>query len=63
LSAVFVSKHQAKLQGRSYVLAGEKDLGRFGGVFRFTGTATPGEFHASYRAKMDHGVFEMKRPQ
>jgi hypothetical protein len=62
LSAVFASKHEARLEGRNYVLSGKKDLGKFGGVFEFTGTATPQEFHAKYRAKMDHGEFEMKRP-
>jgi hypothetical protein len=61
-SAVFASKHEARLEGRNYVLSGKKDLGKFGGVFEFTGTATPQEFHAKYRAKMDHGEFEMKRP-
>jgi hypothetical protein len=43
-------------------LTGEKDLGVLGGVFRFTGTATPRTFHADYSSKWDNGVFEMNRP-
>ncbi len=63
LSSVFVAHHDATPKGKGYVLSGHKDLGRFGGDFKFTGTATPKEFHAQYQSKSDHGEFEMKRPQ
>jgi len=63
LSAVFSTDHKVAWNGRRGTVTGEKDLGRFGGVFRFTGTATPTEFHAKYTSKYDHGVFEMKRPE
>ena len=62
LSAVFHADHLAKWKDGRSTLSGEKDLGRYGGVFNFTGTATPKVFHAKYEAKLDHGVFEMKRP-
>jgi hypothetical protein len=42
---------------------GEADLGKLaGGVYRYDGTASPTNFHSTYRAKSDHGVFEMTRP-
>ena len=62
LSAVFRAEHQARWKKDGCVLTGQKDLGRFGGIFRFTGEATPTEFHAKYESKSESGVFEMKRP-
>ncbi len=62
LRAVFHAEHDAKREGDHLVLSGEKDLGVFGGVYRFKGTATPLIFRATYESKMDHGVFDMKRP-
>ena len=49
-------------QGGSSLLRGQKDLGLLGGVYTFSGKATPEEFLASYRSSVDHGVFKMKRP-
>jgi hypothetical protein len=62
LSAVFHADHVALWKDGRCTLSGQKDLGRFGGVFKFTGSATPKEFHAKYESKMDYGDFEMKRP-
>jgi hypothetical protein len=67
LSACITARHTLthpypKKPGEITHLTGEKDLGALGGVFRFTGTATPGAFHADYTSNWDHGVFEMKRP-
>jgi hypothetical protein len=63
LSAVFHADHMAQWKNGRCTLSGQKDLGRFGGIYKFTGTATPKELHAKYESKMDHGVFEMKRPR
>jgi hypothetical protein len=69
LSGTFQAEHTAKpatdSKGRKegkVLLSGEKDLGTLGGVYSFTGTATPSTFHADYKSSMDHGVFELKRP-
>jgi hypothetical protein len=67
LSACITARHTLtppypKKPGDVMHLTGEKNLGGLGGVFRFTGTATPSTFHADYSSKWDHGVFEMKRP-
>jgi hypothetical protein len=44
------------------ILRGEEDLGLLGGIYTFSGTASPTEFRAQYRSSADHGTFEMKRP-
>ncbi len=65
LSGVFKAEHLAtpsKTNKGTLELSGQKDLGRLGGVYSFTGTATPSTFHADYTSSLDHGVFELKRP-
>jgi hypothetical protein len=66
LSGVITAEHEAVPAGRKkdgvMTLSGEKDLGRLGGVYGFTGVASPVEFKADYKSKLDRGVFEMKRP-
>jgi hypothetical protein len=66
ISGVITAEHQAthpgKKKGNVLELSGEKDLGRLGGVYSFIGTASPTEFKADYKSKLDKGVFEMKRP-
>lgn len=66
ISGVITAEHQAtyaeKKKGNVLELSGEKNLGRLGGVYSFTGTASPTEFKANYKSKLDRGVFEMKRP-
>lgn len=43
--------------------SGEANLGKLaGGVYRYDGSASPTHFHSTYRAKSDHGVFELRRP-
>jgi hypothetical protein len=37
------------------------DIGKRG-TFNAEGTITPTEFHATYKAAGDHGVFVLKRP-
>ncbi len=63
LSGVIEAKHQAQWKGPHCTLSGEKDLGVFGGIFSFTGKATPTEFHADYKSKLDHGVFDLRRAE
>ncbi len=44
-------------------LRGEADLGRLaGGVYRYEGLASPTNFSSTYRCAVDHGRFEMARP-
>ena len=57
-----VGGERTKSSGGS-VLRGQKDLGLLGGIYTFSGRATPAEFRANYRSSVDHGVFEMKRPK
>jgi hypothetical protein len=33
-----------------------------GGIYYYKGTATPTNFHSTYRSKSDHGTFDMTRP-
>lgn len=63
LTGVIEATHEAQWKGGQCTLSGSKDLGIFGGIFSFTGKATPKDFHADYNAKLDHGVFTMKRPE
>jgi hypothetical protein len=66
LSGTINAEHEAVPVGKKkdgiVTLSGEKDLGRLGGVYGFTGVASPVEFKADYKSKLDKGVFEMKRP-
>jgi hypothetical protein len=66
LSGTINAEHEAVPVGKKkdgiVTLSGEKDLGRLGGVYGFTGVASPIEFKADYKSKLDKGVFEMKRP-
>jgi hypothetical protein len=66
LSGTINAEHEAIPAGKKkdgvVTLSGEKDLGRLGGVYGFTGVASPIEFKADYKSKLDKGVFEMKRP-
>jgi len=66
LSGIINAEHEAIPAGKKrdglVNLSGEKDLGRLGGVYSFIGTASPTEFKADYKGKLDKGVFEMKRP-
>lgn len=48
-------------EGHSFL--GEADLGKLaGGAYSYEGTATNGHYHATYKAKYDHGIFKMQRP-
>jgi len=58
--------YEVDLKGREenghVELEGEADLGQLaGGVYHYTGEATPTGFHCQYRCKYDHGPFRMKR--
>lgn len=61
---VFTMEHETngKDAKGQYVLSGQRDLGMFG-IFTFTGTATPTEFHAKYQSKGNSGNFDLKRPE
>ncbi len=64
LSGSFRVQHKVQVDGGSFKLTGEKDLGALGGVYRFTGTATEALFDATYTADGgDKGTFKMKRPE
>lgn len=54
-----VEEHEGTWQ-----LNGEENLGKMaGGVYHYEGSVSPTHFHATYRSKYDHGVFEMQRPE
>lgn len=44
-------------------MRGASDLPKmYGGRFEYEGTATPTNFHSTYRSKSDHGNFRLTRP-
>lgn len=49
--------------GARFRFSGQSDLGELGGgLYTYTGEATPEQFAAEYRSKHDHGKFQMTRP-
>src|SRR5688572_6213978 len=42
-------------------VAGEQDLGKYGGVYTYEGQADGKTFRLNYRTKKDHGHFTLKR--
>ena len=50
--------------GTNFTFSGAADLGKaYGGVYRYEGHASPGEFHSTYDCSIDHGTFRMRRPE
>lgn len=46
-----------------WLFSGSEDLGSMaGGIYHYTGSATPTNFHSTYRSDYDHGIFQMSRP-
>ena len=43
-------------------VAGEQDLGKYGGVYEYEGTSDGRTFRLNYRTKKDYGHFTLKRP-
>lgn len=56
----YAVKLQAFEQDGTVYLSGSKRLPMFG-VFHFDGQADDSHFHAFYRSRNDHGVFELSR--
>ena len=55
---------QVKQQDGAYQFSGEANLGWYaGGRYEYQGDATSANFHSTYRAKSDHGTFDMIRPK
>lgn len=53
----------AQRKGNEITFRGAENLGPlFGGVYTFTGKATPERFSATYDSSYDTGTFEMGRP-
>lgn len=54
---------QARQAPNGTAFMGSADLGRLaGGVYRYSGYATPTNFFSSYDSKYDRGTFQMARP-
>lgn len=52
----------ARQEDGSWIVEGERDLGRlFGGVFSHTGTVKGDQLRAEYRAAIDRGLLELQR--
>ena len=50
-------------RGGRFDFEGEANLHWYaGGVYHYQGSATPTNFHSTYRSKADHGSFDMTRP-
>lgn len=53
----------AKLVDHIYHFKGEADLGLLtGGIYSYTGEGNGTNLHFNYRAKTDHGTFQLQRP-
>lgn len=65
---IFTARYTVPLQitagtNNTFRLEGDNNLGKLaGGVYRYTGEATPQAFQSRYTNQYDHGIFEMKRP-
>jgi hypothetical protein len=54
---------QVEPHGGVWPFHGSEDLGSMaGGVYHYTGSATPTNFYSTYRSAYDHGIFVMSRP-
>lgn len=54
---------QVTNEATGFRLRGEADLGKLaGGVYHYDGIASPTNFNSTYRCAVDHGRFEMARP-
>ena len=60
LSAEYDVTLNVKRRGPRSEFRGAADLGVWG-RYETTGSATRTQFHATYRSKLDHGTFEMRR--
>ncbi|MBL6765451.1 MAG: hypothetical protein ISQ14_10890 [Verrucomicrobiae bacterium] len=50
--------------GTNFTFSGSADLGKaYGGVYSYTGNASPEAFFSTYDCSIDHGTFRMKRPE
>lgn len=50
-------------EGETVFFRGQSDLGKLaGGVYRYEGHATPGDFFSTYTSKYDVGSFTLRRP-
>ena len=49
--------------GETVFFRGQSDLGKLaGGVYRYEGHASPGDFFSTYTSKYDVGTFTLRRP-
>ncbi len=64
LSGQYKTEHIATPTRLGYhTLSGQHDMGAvFGGIYQYGGQASPTDFQATYRSKVDHGSFNLKRP-
>jgi hypothetical protein len=64
LSGSFVTVHEVKpAGGGKWTFSGDSDLGPLaGGVYHHEGMVTTGSFEATYKSKMDEGIFSLSRP-
>lgn len=66
---IFTASYTVPLQitpgtNQNFQLEGDSNLGKLaGGVYRYSGEATPTRFNTKYTSKYDHGTFKMERPQ
>jgi hypothetical protein len=59
----YTVRQDVQREGNTFKMRGGADLGKlYGGHYDYEGEATPMHFHSTYRAKEDHGTFEMRRP-
>jgi hypothetical protein len=62
LSAAYSTSHQVKKTPDGMTFSGEQRLPRWaGGIYRYEGTVKKDTFTSTYRCRLDHGVFEMRR--
>ena len=62
-SSSYTVPFHVQREGTNFVFTGESDLGKLaGGVYHYSGSATPEQFRSSYKSKYDRGRFAMRRP-
>lgn len=55
---------QVRRTDNGVAFMGHADLGKLaGGMYRYTGYATPTNFFSTYESRYDHGTFQMERPK
>lgn len=59
----YVAKLAAHRSPEALHLTGDADLGWMGGVYHYSGTASPTRYSSTYQSHVENGVLDLKRPE